>query len=165
MNILNCSVPAVSKLIFCQTHSLQFHVLLCLTFPVCIDGPKKPSVSCFICIVLAAAYINLDSLSVRVLDGRVIAFDPNILYKLCCETAFPHTALPSLSAPSFKRISCHTSAKYYDVIFTSADLISTHNKEAAQHIAHRADIRRDMIALISPHLQLRSSTAPSCVEC
>lgn len=144
MNILNCSVPAVSKLIFCQTHSLQFHVLLCLTSPVCIDGPETPSVSCSMSIVLAAAYIDLDSLPVRVLDGRVIAFDPNILHKLCRETTFPHTAWPSVSAPNFKRISCHTSSKYHDVIFKSAVLISTHIKQAAQHIAHRFDIKRDV---------------------
>lgn len=158
-------MPAVSRLKFCQKSSLHSHFLLWLTFPVCTDGPETPSVSGSMGRVLAIAYIDLDRLSVRILDGRVIALDPYVVYKLCCETAFPYTTLRRVSALSPSGIFCHTSSKYHDVIFTSGNLISTHVEKAVQHIAHRCDIRRDVIARISPHQQLRSSTAPSCTEC
>ena len=116
-------------------------------------------------IIRAAAYIDLDWLSVRVLDSRVIALDPHAVYELCCKTAFPHATFRSVSALSPSGISCHTSSKYHDVIFTSDTVISTHLEKAAQHIAYRCDIERNAVACISPHQQSRSSTAPSCTEC
>lgn len=158
-------MPAVSRLRSCQTNSLHSHFLLGLTFPICTDGPETPSVSGSMSVVLAAAYIDLDRLSVRVLDSRVIALDPHAVYKLCCKTAFPNTTLRSVSALSSSRIFCHTSSKYHDVIFASGNLISTHVEKAAQHIAYRCDIERNAVACISPHQQSRSSTAPSCTEC
>jgi len=116
-------------------------------------------------IIRAAAYIDLDWLSVRVLDSRVIALDPHAVYELCCKTAFPHATFRSVSALSPSGISCHTSSKYHDVIFTSDTVISTHLEKAAQHIAYRCDIRQNVAGRISPHQQPRSSTAPSCTEC